>query len=129
MTKEAAQRRGAALKGRKRSAETKAKIGAAHRGKEVRAETRTRLSAAAKRRKATEAQLKGLEEGRKPPSTKTKHKMALSCIHRSLDETQVVEIRSLWASGSYTQQALADRYKVKQPAIGRIVNRVTYKWL
>jgi hypothetical protein len=40
-----------------------------------------------------------------------------------LTQTQVTEIRKLWASGEYTQQSLANHYGVSRAHIGHLVNR------
>ena len=46
-----------------------------------------------------------------------------------LTSVAVREIRSLWKTGLYTQQKLADMYGVKQMAISKIVRGKTWGWL
>ena len=43
-----------------------------------------------------------------------------------LTEEQVAEIRELYASTKYTQQELADKFKVRQPTISDIVRRIQW---
>lgn len=43
-----------------------------------------------------------------------------------LKSHEVVEIRRLYSSGEYSQQQIAARFGVNQPAIGRIVRRVAW---
>ena len=46
-----------------------------------------------------------------------------------LDEAQVIEIRSMYASGNFTQQAIADKFGICRRHISDIVNRVNWSWL
>lgn len=44
-----------------------------------------------------------------------------------LTDSAVLEIRRLWESGSFTQQALANQFSVNRPAISKIVLRQRWK--
>jgi hypothetical protein len=44
-----------------------------------------------------------------------------------LSMEKAVKIRSLYATGEYSQQKIGDMFGVSQAAIGRVVNNVTYK--
>lgn len=44
-----------------------------------------------------------------------------------LTETQVLEIRRLYATGDYTQKGLAAEYSITQGTLAQIVNRKTWK--
>jgi len=46
-----------------------------------------------------------------------------------LSRDQVQEVRAEYRSGKVTQQQLANRYGVKQPAISKIVLRTSWAWL
>ena len=46
-----------------------------------------------------------------------------------LTQTDVRQIRKLWAAGEYTQRELGDRFGVRRRHINRIVNKKTWVWL
>ena len=44
-----------------------------------------------------------------------------------LSQSQILKIRSMYASGNYTQKEIGDEYHMTHRAIGNIVNRKTWK--
>lgn len=105
---------GSVMKGRKHSSETKQRMSDAKKGKSLSDETRQKMSGA----KTGENNPNYGRTGEKNPMygrTGEKHPMC------KLTDAQREEIKTLYATGEYTQAALAKLYGVSHPHISRII--------
>lgn len=114
----------ASLKGRKLSIETRMKMAAARKGHPFLGKRNYKMSDEAKNnirkgiieKRNTEAYIKKLSE-RKRGSLNPRVK---------LTETDVKEIRRIYATGKLSQQKIADLYGVHRSTIADIINRRTW---
>lgn len=99
------------------------------RNREISAETRAKQSSARKGKRVSEKALRSLALGRAARWTPAL-KMAASCEgnpRARLTKEQVIEIRSSYAKGTFTQQQLAEMYDVKQVTISAILTGKTWR--
>lgn len=61
------------------------------------------------------------------PADNVADKIAKGRLYSKLTESEVLEIRDLYATGKYGQQQLADMFNIPQGNISYMVNRKTWK--
>ena len=114
--------------GNGRNQETREKISAALKGRKI--TWGSKIAATRLGQPANANQLRALAEGRSAPHTASQRKrMSVENPRRRLNDSEVREIRRLYATGDYTQERLASMFNVNQTHIGRIVRRVAFSWL
>lgn len=141
--------------GRKLSQETKRKLSEAHRGKHLSEETRRKMSKSkrgkrlsdetkqrisnSKRNKPcieeTKRKISASLSGRKNGAMDEERKLKISKAQRGennhqckLMEQDIIKIRQLYKDGSWTQQALANKYHISVSHISQIINYKTRKY-
>lgn len=114
-------------RGTGRRESTKDKISAALKGRKI--TWGEKISAACIGRPFTDRQRAALKPIHERLTEAMRVKISANNRHRKVTDADIVAIRTRYAAGGVSQQALADEFGIKQVAVSRIVRRVTFRWL